>query len=685
MIDKYLNHLTKEASTKEKRQGAFGAASIEELSKFAGIKLAEDVCPNCTSKMTKLGSIFKCACGIMKKAVATCPGGKIRSKGKGLGLGRGKGKGPIGVPVDLKKEAMGKCSKCGSLMEKHSMGKCGSCGIKHASALPPALAKNKAKVKAVQDPKKPGAETPPPGVLKQAKKDMPPFTSQDRPAKVKEIYRAIKRDHPDMPAEMKARIAARQGKKGKQKQGPPYKAPITSKYKSAEISRNPADWAPLAGAAGGGALGFGAGRRIGAGLGSLLTRGSPLGTAMGEGVGTALGLGGGVMGGAGLGQLLRRKLKGGPTPGEMMPGDFTQSMKLNPKSAELNQAFEMYETETGRNRSEMTGSEINDYIERIRGGDEVKEGSLLKVAAALQEEGFNKIAATKISLLAAQESFDLEKIAVRLEEAGMEKDAIGGVLKAIGQGAKGIWQAGRGAGGLKAGIQAAGKAVPEAARGVGEAAKTYGRGIQKTWQSARAGTPLSKGVAGPVQQKGLIGTALQTARAHPELLAAGVAVPAFAAGRMTKSSSASVFEVGDAAGRLLAKSAQGIPMEELQESMEEAKEREDIPGRAKQWQRAGGLGGALGGSLLGGGLGAGASKLLKGKGGFLVPGATALAGGLGGGYLGQRLGREHGAEEAAADKAISMLRAMRAHRLGAETGYGAGVRRGYMARQGTGE
>lgn len=54
-----------------------------------------------------------------------------------------------------------------------------------------------------------------------------PFLEQDRPEKVKEIYKALKRDHPDMPAEMKARIAARQGKKGKQKQGPPYKAPIT--------------------------------------------------------------------------------------------------------------------------------------------------------------------------------------------------------------------------------------------------------------------------------------------------------------------------------------------------------------------------------------------------------------------------------------------------------------------------
>ena len=70
------------------------------------------------------------------------------------------------------------------------------------------------------------------GTIKEAR-DMPSFTRQDRPEKVKEIYRALKRDHPEMPAAMKARIAARQGKPGKQKQGPPYKGPLTPKTASA--------------------------------------------------------------------------------------------------------------------------------------------------------------------------------------------------------------------------------------------------------------------------------------------------------------------------------------------------------------------------------------------------------------------------------------------------------------------
>ena len=66
--------------------------------------------------------------------------------------------------------------------------------------------------------------------------NMPAFTSQDRPAKVKEIYGALKRDHPEMPAGMKARIASRQGKPGKQKQGPPYKGPLTKASWAANLA-----------------------------------------------------------------------------------------------------------------------------------------------------------------------------------------------------------------------------------------------------------------------------------------------------------------------------------------------------------------------------------------------------------------------------------------------------------------
>ena len=45
------------------------------------------------------------------------------------------------------------------------------------------------------------------GMIKGAKKDMPSFTSQDRDPKAKEVYRALKRDHPGYSAGKKARIA----------------------------------------------------------------------------------------------------------------------------------------------------------------------------------------------------------------------------------------------------------------------------------------------------------------------------------------------------------------------------------------------------------------------------------------------------------------------------------------------
>jgi hypothetical protein len=75
-----------------------------------------------------------------------------------------------------------------------------------------------------------------------------PFLEQDRPGKVKEIYKALKRDHPEMPAEMKARIAARKGKKSPQSRkspedgGPAHKAPLhyvrTGKgYRPTRLSR----------------------------------------------------------------------------------------------------------------------------------------------------------------------------------------------------------------------------------------------------------------------------------------------------------------------------------------------------------------------------------------------------------------------------------------------------------------
>ncbi len=72
------------------------------------------------------------------------------------------------------------------------------------------------------------------GFLDEMSKIAKPFLEQDRPDKVKEIYRALERDHPEMPAGMKARIAIRRARKDPQARkspkhgGPPYKAPLTT-------------------------------------------------------------------------------------------------------------------------------------------------------------------------------------------------------------------------------------------------------------------------------------------------------------------------------------------------------------------------------------------------------------------------------------------------------------------------
>jgi hypothetical protein len=139
-------------------------------------------------------------------------------------------------------------------------------------------------------------------------------------------------------------------------------------------------------------------------------------------------------------------------------------------------------------------------------------------------------------------------------------------------------------------------------------------------------------------------------------------------------------EVGDAAGRILAKMAAiGQPKltpEELREAYQAAAEREDIPGRAKRWGRTGGALGAGVGAGVGGGLGHFVTKALGAKSG--LPGMVAGGLGLGaaGGLLGTRIGRAEGAEEAAADRLLSQMRARRNMMRGAAAGYMAGRQAG---------
>ena len=169
-------------------------------------------------------------------------------------------------------------------------------------------------------------------------------------------------------------------------------------------------------------------------------------------------------------------------------------------------------------------------------------------------------------------------------------------------------------------------------------------------------------------------------------------MPVAGAGYAMGKNASALIEVGDAAGKLFAKTAQEpslgsapIPLEEIKESIQEAQAREDIPGRAKRWRTGGAITGGFGGGVAGGALGLGARALMPGRGRNLLPIAGAAIGGGLGGYAGQRAGGEYGAEEARADKAVSMLRALRAHQAGAMSGYGAGMQRGYAMGQGMGK
>lgn len=71
--------------------------------------------------------------------------------------------------------------------------------------------------------------------IAQKKHKMPHYVEQDRPEKSKEIYtamttgkdgRELRERYGKKWKEVAARVATRQGKSGKQHQGPPYKDPI---------------------------------------------------------------------------------------------------------------------------------------------------------------------------------------------------------------------------------------------------------------------------------------------------------------------------------------------------------------------------------------------------------------------------------------------------------------------------
>lgn len=145
-----------------------------------------------------------------------------------------------------------------------------------------------------------------------------------------------------------------------------------------------------------------------------------------------------------------------------------------------------------------------------------------------------------------------------------------------------------------------------------------------------------------------------------------------------------VNEVGTALGNREKEKQAANPLdpEEIQESIQEASERESLPIMSRRYGMAGGALGGLGGGALGFGAGKLLGTLAKSSPmlGKIAPFAGAALGGLGGAAAGSQFGARQGAQEAAADKIVSMLRAQQAGQAGSQAGFQEGVQVG--AREG---
>jgi len=117
-----------------------------------------------------------------------------------------------------------------------------------------------------------------------------------------------------------------------------------------------------------------------------------------------------------------------------------------------------------------------------------------------------------------------------------------------------------------------------------------------------------------------------------------------------------------------------LTKDDLQSAIEEAREREDIPGRAKRW----GIGGGVAGGLAGTGIGAGIGRMLQGKVGPWGYAAAPVMGAAGA-MAGRGLGVEHGAEEALADRMVELAR----QRVAEQQGIGEGLELGQGFTQGS--
>lgn len=625
MIDEYLNSLDEEEKEKTAAQSRFGAASIQELAKLAGIKLAEDVCANCGGKMEKTGSILKCGCGMMKKA----------GKGKQYAQDLQKLKKP-GMSMGDAVKAYNKKYKKKTAMDKEAL-------------LPGALAGYLAQ----GDPK----STPRSGFWRGMGGGIAGGVLGAAPG--------IALQHPGLA--MAGSLAGQIGGGilgGRTAKATPEELAAYKAKTSSEKTAIPMGVARAL-------VGGGVGGAMGAGLGAAGA--GPENRGRGALAGGLLGAGAGALGHSLLYKMPQTK---------RMVASLQKSQgarTLGEQLSHLEQAGKASRLPAAVQTAGIAGTGVGAY----------------QAGKAMQDKTASDELAEKLVELIELHGGDLEKTAAVLEEHGMSKEAFLSTLKALGTTAKGAVQVGRQEG-LKAGLGAAGrglqwtghqaaqsaKALPGKVSAFGQKIKgQFGEGAGQWGAAGRSGGRVwEPGLRGR-ETRDIMGGLANVAKQNPALVAGTAGAAGLGAGALMAKRGSAIFEVGDAAGRLFAKTAQEpsltsapIPIDEIRESIEEAQAREDIPGRARRWQ----IGGGIGGGLLGGGAGYGAGRLIGPKAGLVGAGLGAAGGAFGG----QRMGKEYGAEEARADKAVSMLRALRAHQAGAMSGYGAGMQRGYTLGRG---
>jgi hypothetical protein len=582
-LDTYLSTIAEGEMQKTASRESFREASFDDLAKAAGIKIAEDCCSKCGSRMEKLGSLYQCSCGMMKKAGEKCAcGGAMMKTSEGY-----------------------KCAECGA--EKTAAA--GHMSLERRENLP-------AKQFAVPAKKAISAGTTVKGEskgaypipdLKHARNALARVSQFGTPAEREMVRSKVYARYP----ELKTHFEAQHGES-------PTAGSNIKKVEQGGIGKSASKLTPA--------------RRN-----KLPSKSFAVPEAKAKKIGVA--------------SEIKGKAKGKyPIPDAAHARNALARVSRFGTPAEKSSVrAKVHSKYPGIGKEKESGTKLAAFYAAY-------DGDIVKMAAAA---GMEKEALLEL----------LGKYAPNLLSAG--KSALRG-MKAMGKG-KNLLGMGKG---LSAGQLAAQKGVATKAFGAAKGAL----GASQPAQLLRRAGQAQVGGSTLAQHAGNVGNWIKANPYKSMALAGGGGV---LAGKTVLSSAKELVEVGDKAGRVLAKTAQSIPIDEIKESIQEAQDREDIPGRAHRWQLGGGLLGAASGALPGAGAGVLASKLL-GRGGSALPIAGALLGGGLGAYKGQSLGKEYGAEEAAADKAVSLLRALRAHRAGERTGYGEGLQRGYAYGRGYG-